>query len=311
MTPNAPRMYRKIAAIIFLAACAQPTHAPAPTTYVAGQSYFGVNNYLEYVAGNTPVILTAPHGGALLPPSIPDRVAANCGGAATTVTDLNTIELARAMQQRWFARFGKYPHVVINHLARRKFDPNRTEDEAACNNAEATKAFAEWHAFIDAAKSAAVASSGKAWYMDMHGHGHAKQRLELGYLLTTAQLELADLDPFENSASVRAISLVSPLSFTDLLRGPNSLGTLYAENGFPAIPSASDPRPNGDTYFSGGDNTRQHTCSTVGTNANVCGVQIESNFTGVRDTPASRDRFGDATAIVLERYLSAHWGLKP
>ena len=44
---------------------------------------------------------------------------------------------------------------------------------------------------------------------------------------------------------------------------------------------------------------------------NVSGVQIESNFTGVRDTPANRDRFGDVTAIVLERYLSEHWGLAP
>ena len=285
------------AAALALTACAQPTQTPAPSRYIAGQSYFGASNYIEYVAGNTPIILTAPHGGTLNPASIPDRIAASCGGTATTTTDLNTIDLARAMQRRWFARFGKYPHVIVNHLARRKFDPNRDETEAACGNAEAKVAFAEWHAFIDSAKG-----SGKAWYMDMHGHGHAKQRLELGYLLTPEQLDLGNVEPLEDSSSIRAISHASPLSFSALLP---TLGTLYAENGFPSIPSATDPHANGDPYFSGGDNTRRHTLG------DVSGVQIESNFTGVRDTPANRDRFGDATAIVLERYLREHWGLTP
>jgi hypothetical protein len=46
------------------------------------------------------------------------------------------------------------------------------------------------------------------------------------------------------------------------------------------------------------------------TDGNICGVQIESNFVGVRDNAANRDRFGDVTAVVLEQYLFAHWGLK-
>lgn len=293
-----------------------------PGPYVAGQSYLGRNGYIEYFAGNSPVVITAPHGGYLLPGSIPDRVPTSCGGAATTVTDLSTIELARAMQQRWFARFGKYPHVVISNLSRRKLDPNRTIEEAACGSEEAKVAWMEWHEFIDVAKSAALTASGKVWYMDMHGHGHAAQRLELGYLLAGSQLDLSDAAlnanvALEDSSSIRTASKTSPLTFAELLRGPSSLGALYEVNGFSAIPSASDPSPRGDPYFSGGDNTRRHSCgaeaSVLGgsTGGNVCGVQIETNFTGVRDSPTNRNRFGDATAIALEQYLSQHWGLRP
>ncbi|MEO7360817.1 MAG: hypothetical protein ABI120_10830, partial [Gemmatimonadaceae bacterium] len=148
--------------------------------YIAGQSYFGRNGYVEYIAGNAPVIYTAPHGGSLTPAEIPDRTATACGGSATTTTDTNTDELVRAMQQRHFARFGNYPHIVIVHLSRKKLDANRTIDEAACGDAEAITAFNEWHEFIDAAKNAVLASSGKGWNMDMHGHGHTIQRLELG-----------------------------------------------------------------------------------------------------------------------------------
>jgi len=296
----------------------RPTIPPGP--YVPGRSYFGRNGYIEYVAGNAPVIYTAPHGGDLTPSEISDRTAARCGGAATTSVDLNTEELVRAMQQRHFARYGTYPHVVIDHLARRKLDANRTEPEASCGSAAAVVALAEWHAFIDVAKAAVIAASGKGWYMDMHGHGHAKQRLELGYLLTSGQLALTDavLDAnraFQDTASIRTVSEASPVSFSALLRGPTSLGSLYAANGFPAVPSASDPSPGADDYFSGGDDTRRHACgaeaSALGgvTGGNICGVQIEANFTGVRDTPANRERFGDVTAVVLREYLATHWDL--
>ena len=166
------------------------------------------------------------------------------------------------MQQSYFARFGKYPHVILNTLSRRKLDPNRTAEEAACANAAALAALWEWHSFIDVAKKAALAASGKAWYMDMHGHGHANQRLELGYLLTSAQLNLSDaaLDAtvaLEDTSSIRMVSQASPLSFSQLLRGSTSLGTLYTTNGFPAVPASIDPGPGAEAYFSGGDNTRR------------------------------------------------------
>ena len=297
------------------------TARTAPTSYSPGVSYFGRNNYIEYIAGNTPIILSAPHGGALTPSSIPDRVQSSCGVTPTTVTDANTAELVRAMQQRFFAKFGTYPHVIISNLSRRKLDPNRVQPEAACGNPDATTALNEWHGFIDIAKRAVLATSGKGWYMDMHGHGHTIPRLELGYLLADADLNLSDaaLDAalsYENTASIRTLSQFSPLSFAALLRGPNSLGTLYATNGFPSIPSATDPRPNGTDYFNGGDNTVRHSCGAGATSlggatgGNICGVQIEANFTGVRDNAASRNRFADATAVVLEEYLRTHWGLR-
>ena len=297
-----------------------PTPTIPPGPYTPGKSYFGKNDYIEYIAGNAPVIYTAPHGGSLLPADIPDRTAARCGGSATTATDLNTEELVRAMQQRHFARYGTYPHIVINHLARRKLDANRTDPEAACGSVAAAIALAEWHAFINAAKATVIASSGRGWYMDMHGHGHAKQRLELGYLLTGAQLGLSDaaLDAnraFQDTASMRTVSEAAPLSFSALLRGPTSLGALYSANGFAAVPSPSDPSPGSDDYFSGGDDTRRHACGAEasalgGTTAGmICGVQIESHLTGVRDTAINRDRFGDVTANVVGQYLSMHWGL--
>src|SRR5581483_5900821 len=177
-------------------------------------------------------------------------------------------------------------------------DVNRVGIEATCGSAEAETALREWHRFIDDAKAAVLQSAGKGWYMDMHGHGHELQRLEIGYLLTGAQLDLSDSAlnaqrAYGDTASIRTL-LGGGTTFAALLRGPASLGSLYAANGFPSIPSASDPAPRGTLYFSGGDNTRRHTCGAEATPFGgvtaglICGVQIESNFTGVRDSPASR-----------------------
>lgn len=306
----------------------QPASEPPPTIraaidpgpYTPGQSYFGRNDYIEYVAGNAPVILSAPHGGDLEPSEIPDRTGGACGGSATTVRDLNTRELALAMQQKFFERFGTYPHVIINHLRRTKLDANRDIVEGACGDPEAETAWTEFHDFIDVAKDAVLQSEGKGWYMDMHGHGHEVQRLELGYLLSGSQLDRSDAtldgDPaYQDTSSFKTMSEDDTThSLSELLRGPTSLGTLYDDNGFRSIPSSSDRSPEGNAYFSGGYNTRRHGCGVEAgprggvPGGNICGVQIEANYDGVRDDATNRDAFGAATAIVLEDYLT-HWGI--
>ena len=290
-------------------------------TYRLGKTYFGANRYVQYIPGNSPVILTAPHGGSLRPDSIPDRSKSTCGGEAVLVTDTNTAELVLAMREAHFRRFGTYPHVIINRLARRKFDANRPLDEAACGNAEAARAFAEWHAFIDVAKAEVVRTSGRGWFMDIHGHGHEIQRLELGYLLRSADLNAADAELDGKAAllervSIRALLQQPGATLSRLLRGPSSLGALYARAGIPAIPADNDPRPGSARYFAGGYNTSRHTCGgeaeALGgkTGDRICGLQIEANFKGVRDTPQSWKRFGEATAEVLEQYLLANMGLR-
>jgi hypothetical protein len=292
-----------------------------PGPYTPGQSYFGQSQYIEYIAGNSPVILSASHGGDLIPPEIPDRTSGSCGGTATTGKDLNTRELTLAIQQSFRARFGKYPHVIINHLHRRKLDANRDLVEAACGDPGARAAWNEFHEFLNVAKGTVLKDTGKGWYMDLHGHGHSIQRLELGYQLSGPQLDLADpvLDgskAYEHTSSVKTMSESNTrYSFSALLRGSTSLGTLYANNGFPSIPSSSDPGPKGDPYFRGGYNSARHSCGVEttglgrGSSGNICGVQIEANYAGVRDNPTNMSRFGDATATVLDTYLSTHWGV--
>jgi hypothetical protein len=280
--------------------------------YTPGTSYYGSNSYIEYIAGNLPVIFAAPHGGSLTPSSIPDRTASNCGGSATTVTDTNTQELARAIRTAFYNRTGKYPHVIINRLHRRKLDANRDLLEAACGNAAAATAWHDFHDFIGVAKNRVLTDYGRGWFTDVHGHGHEIQRLELGYRLSGSELRLSDatLDgstTYENKSSFRTFSQLSPLSFSAVLRGTTALGTLFATSGYPSVPSAQDPAPaSGEPYFNGGYNTDVHGCNSGG---NICGVQIEHHYTGVRDNADNRAAYAAALAEVYDVFLAQNFGL--
>jgi hypothetical protein len=201
-------------------------------------------------------------------------------------------------------------HVVIVHLHRVKLDANRDIIEGAQGDAEGTIAWQDFQRFVRDAKSTVHASHEGGFYVDLHGHGHDVQRLELGYLLDAEALRLPDatLDAeatHEIESSIRTLSVRSPLSFAELLRGPASLGGLFERQGFPSVPSDSTPDPGTDPYFRGGYNSSLHGCRTGGT---ICGVQIEANRIGVRDTEENRRHFAEALVVVVSEYMRLHYG---
>ncbi|KAB2919871.1 MAG: lamin tail domain-containing protein, partial [Bacteroidetes bacterium] len=259
-------------------------------------------DYIEYIAGNSPFILSAPHGGSLEPAEIPDRT------FGTTTKDANTEETARDIQAAYHLRTGQYPHVIICRLHRRKLDANREVAEGAQGNEFAVQAWNEFQAFIDSAKAAAVRSHGAAFYIDLHGHGHAVQRLELGYLLTASELDLPDnaLDAaagYRNSSSIRTLAAAAEVPFAEVLRGESSFGGFMEYLGYPSVPGVMRPTPANDPYFTGGYNTDRHGSRNGGT---VSGLQIESNYTGVRDTDANRKAYARAMADAVARFSRLH-----
>ena len=276
-------------------------------TYTPGESYFGANNYVEYIAGNMPLIISAPHGGLISPVSIPDRSCSGC----TTVNDFNTQELARALANAIHHRTGCWPHLVINRLHRRKLDANRDLPEAADGNPVAGQAWMDFNDFLGNAKNAVIKQFGKGLYVDMHGHAHSIQRLELGYLLYSTELQLPDStlnQPlYIGYSSVRNLALnnIQNLTHAEILRGEQSLGTLLDARGYPVTPSLADPFPDmGEDYFSGGYNTARYGSYSGGT---VDGIQIECNRTGIRDSMTQVMRFSDSLAVVLLDFMRLHY----
>ncbi|MBR9988594.1 MAG: hypothetical protein KFH98_02505 [Gemmatimonadetes bacterium] len=273
---------------------------------VPGTIYTGVGGYVEFTPGDLPVIITAPHGGTLRPASIPNRSGPN----ATTVRDAETDLLALDMPAAFEMRTGGTPHVVVLHLHREKLDANRDIAEAAEGNLTAERAWREYHGFIEAARHHVIAEHERGFYIDLHGHGHAIPRLELGYLLTSAQLGGSDASlnstTMVQRSSIRTLAETGPASHAELLRGPQSFGTLFEAQGYPAVPSSAQPDPGDDPYFTGGYSTQRHGSRAGGP---IDGVQIEANRVGVRDTETNRRAFAAALALVVESYFEEHYDI--
>jgi len=272
-------------------------------TYESGVSYQGTNGYVTYHAGNLPLIISVSHGGALTPSSIPDR---SCGGCVT-VTDSYTQQLGETLLDRINDYTGCDLHVVINELKRTKLDANRDIGEAALGNAEAELAWTEYHAFLDSAKAEVMRNWGRGLVIDLHGHGHDIQRLELGYLVSGADLRTSDseLDMKDlEDLPIRALVNATDLTISAALRGEESLGTIFSESGYDAVPSMDITEPeSGEPYFSGGYITRRHGSMAAGS---IDAIQVECNQ-DVRFTTSERDRFADSLAVVLLDYLDVHY----
>lgn len=217
--------------------------APPPPPF-PGVSQFDTsgNNYIEYIPGNMPIIISAPHGGVqqsgqtiggtFYPDNdgtLPDR------GCGTVERDDNTDILIREIQQSVYDQTGCYPYIIINNLHRSKLDPNRESVEATCGDADALFYWTAYHNFIDAASTEVMNTYGKGLYIDLHGQSHTVPRIEAGYNISATDLNNTTANYLNTVSNSTITNLVSNnlgnLTQEELVRGPNSLGGIFKDTG--------------------------------------------------------------------------------
>lgn len=267
---------------------------------------FTASSYVSSQAGNIPLIISVPHGGSEKPVSIPDR---SCNDAVN-VMDEFTIELSDAILSA-FEEKGFRPYIIVNHLHRSKMDANRNRTDATCGNPQAQEVWDIFHGEVKKSRDEVIRTFKRGLYLDLHGHGNPKQRIELGYLLFDDELALS-MEELNSEALIRVSSVQdlarnnrSAASHYMLLKGPEAFGSLLHNKGFPAIPSLTDPVPlASDNYFSGGYNTAQYSSYNGGT---VDGIQVECNRNGLRETVQQRSQFATAFTEVIITYLETFY----
>ena len=225
-------------------------------TGTPGKVHWGTSHYVEYVEGNLPIIISAPHGGYIKAKSIPNR------SYGVVNQDRRTQELARALAAELRRRTGREPHLVVSHLHRVKLDPNREIKEAAQGNKEAEQAWREFHAFVEKASDSVTKSFGFGHCYDMHGHAHPIPWVEIGYALSASELNLSDSrlqhPSYRDKSTIRAVAARQLVAFPAILRGVDSLGGQLQAKGVLCVPSPKHPGPGKQKYFNGGYNVRRH-----------------------------------------------------
>ena len=259
-----------IAIAFNLIAFAQTPPASVPEV----SQYLNANEFIEYIPGNLPIVISAPHGGKIVTALLPTR-----SGCGTNEEDNNTDILIREIQKQCYAQMGGYPHIIINNLRRSHLDPNRIESVATCNNAATVPYFNAYNDFIDTAAAQIVADYGKGYYIDLHGQSHTPKRIDVGYNISTSTLDSGTLSNSIEYSTIENLknNNLQNLTLDQLVKGTQSFGHLFQITGgnfyntvgggtyqqcgrsvgYRAVPSnynsggCNDTTPNGSSYFAG------------------------------------------------------------
>ncbi|ELU06908.1 hypothetical protein CAPTEDRAFT_229272 [Capitella teleta] len=219
---------------------------------------------------------------------------------ASLKSDMHTLEIAVQLHERLCQLMGgRCPALVLNQIHRKKMDPNRPLDDAAQGSRPAVLAFFEYHGFINAT---VYSFCGPSLFIDIHGHTHAKQRAELGYLVYSSRLRSGDFGPEDTSINSLVFHQRSHVTFENLLRGQRSLGGFMNREGLRATPSPNDRAPApGDSYFSGGYSVQLHGSRSEGT---MDAIQIE--ISREQRSDAGRPAFVEGLAKALRNFINTN-----
>jgi hypothetical protein len=267
------------------------------------KSHFDQEKWVEYIEGNMPLVISVPHGGRVLSDSLAVR---DCKDAITGV-DGRTIELSLAIKKYFEQHYGRTPHIIISHIARKHVDQNRElNNGAVCSYTQNEKPWYSFHNYVDSAINLAKQTSKQVMYIDLHGHGHQNHRLEIGYNMSVEDLN--ELLKGEITLKSKAHSLTNlakenkALDLKELTFGANAFGTYLVNNGLAATPSQQDLVPQaGEKFFSGGDNTRRYTGKNY---PEVFGLQIECDPTtrALSNLNKSAKAITESIVTFLNRY---------
>jgi len=258
-----------------------------------GETYRGRTGLIEFTMGDAPLILTAPHGGTQQPEGMPART------TGSSTSDDDTAELVTTLAAQFRAR-GATPFTLVSRVHRSRMDADAVLAEGAQGHRLADQAWREYHGFLVAARNYIQAGFERGLLVDVHGH--QAQAIELGYLLTAADLAQPDEalnDPsVQRRSSIRALATDNQSAFSTIVRGGSSLGALLTQRGFPAAPSPSQPGAVAP-YEVGGFTTTAHGSRDAGFVSSIF-VDVPA---GMRTAPTERTALASAMLESLNQYF--------
>jgi len=269
--------------------------APTPTViYTPGEIVSDGQGYVQYRVGNTPVIITVPHDGTLVPSTMNDRT-------GNTARAINTRKVAEQ-----FAVFfnsnsnGLFPHIIYNNVSRTKLDPDTSLTDGAQGNSYASLSYGTYHSYLQTAIDSVEAHFDSGILLNLVEHDHSVQQFELGYLLSANNFNLSNsaLNSYSSQSSINQMASISAATFSEVVRGYSSFGNLlfgssYNGYNFSVVPTLDNPSPGTNPYTSGG-----YTLETYGSSdsGKINAIEVATPYSGFRDN-ANAYR---AVGVVLE-----------
>jgi hypothetical protein len=258
-----------------------------------------MNKYFQCTKGNMPVLISVPHGGALVPDDIPNR------DFGSYKKDRNTVLVSKSIL-RAFETKGLKPYVIVMELHRRRIDVNRGSKEGA-QHPEMLAVYKSYHNTIKEWRREIQQKFGYCLLIDLHGQKAKRGFVELGYGLSKehlSSLDSLDKEELKKYSSLRLL-LSEAEKAHDVIIGDRSFGTILSQGGYEVFPSL-DCQHLEEIHFNGVYTLHRHVVNRR--KEKMFGLNLELSFEGIRDTEVNREKFAASLAIAIEKYLSINFG---
>lgn len=258
-----------------------------------------MNKYLECRKGNMPLIISVPHGGALILQHIQNR------DFGSYKKDKNTILVAKEIENE-FAKIGFRPYVICMNVHRRKIDVNRGSKEGA-QHPEMLVLYKDYHKTIMDWRKSIQKRYGYCFLIDLHGQKEKRGFIEIGYGLPKeylSSLDNLDSEILKKYSSARYLIERSG-STRDIIVGKKSLGNLLSSQKYKIFPS-EDCQHIEEAHYNGVYILRRHVVKR--NKAKIFGINLELCFAGIRDTEKNRQEFAELLTGAIIKYLKINMG---
>jgi N-formylglutamate amidohydrolase len=153
------RLLVLVASVAFLLLSVGGRAEPPPRT----------DDFVTIQKGTLPIILSAPHGGRLKVPGVPERLGKGIANFQTVLDDF-TAEIAELVAVRLENQLAGKPWLVIARFERKYLDVNRPR-ELAYESEQARPYYDAYHEALAAACKAVHKKFGRGLLLDIHGQG--------------------------------------------------------------------------------------------------------------------------------------------
>lgn len=235
--------------------------------------------------GTLPIIVSAPHGGRLAVPGVPERIGRGLTNFQT-VRDANTADLAESFAAELERQLNGKPWLVVARFDRKYVDANRSAEEGY-ESEKAKPVYDAYHTALAAACKAVKAKHGRGLLLDIHGQGEFKDAICRG------------------TRNGKTVALLLDRDGRQALSGRRSVLGHLQRIGYRVLPSIdADEKAREEAKFSGG-----YIVDTYGSHT---GYAIDAIMLEIGTTLREKDRFettsrdlAAAVAVFHDEYLAA------
>jgi N-formylglutamate amidohydrolase len=247
----------------------------------AEEKAFAPADFISVQQGDLPIILSAPHGGVLAIPGVPERVGEGLKKGAAgffAARDVNTEELAAAIARAIETRLGRKPYFVIARFHRKYIDPNRPP-EIAVEHPRAREVYDLYRGTLEKFCDDVQTRFSRGLLIDVHGQGSAPDTV------------------FRGTHDGATDAMLVKLFGEKVHAGPQSLAGLLNARGIRMKPSDTSAETSG---FTGG-----HIVQTYGKHEGFGAVQFEfgMDFRAKEAIPAAAEKVADGVVDFAKLYL--------